>query len=118
LPAASWGSDQESLQRLAPSIIDFSELQDAIDRPIKTYSSGMVVRLAFALVTAVQPEVLIIDEALGWGTSISSANASRASSSSVRPAVRSCFVLTACTMFANLCTKVLWLQDGQTPVAW
>ena len=61
------GLDEAEVARLAPEIIDFSELGEAIDRPVKSYSSGMVVRLAFALVTALQPEVLIIDEALAVG---------------------------------------------------
>lgn len=61
------GIDQELMRQLEPEIIAFSELQDAIDRPVKTYSSGMNVRLAFALVTAVQPDVLIVDEALAVG---------------------------------------------------
>jgi lipopolysaccharide transport system ATP-binding protein len=61
------GIETRQLQALVPQIIAFSELGEAIDRPVKTYSSGMVVRLAFALVTAVQPEVLIIDEALAVG---------------------------------------------------
>ncbi|WP_374664931.1 ABC transporter ATP-binding protein [Ramlibacter sp.] len=61
------GLDPEEIARLEPEIIEFSELGSAIDRPVKTYSSGMVVRLAFALVTAKQPDVLIIDEALAVG---------------------------------------------------
>lgn len=61
------GIQHEEMRRLEPEIIAFSELQDAIDRPVKTYSSGMNVRLAFALVTAVQPDVLIVDEALAVG---------------------------------------------------
>ncbi|WP_245711465.1 ABC transporter ATP-binding protein [Paracidovorax valerianellae] len=61
------GIEREEMQRLEPEIIEFCELGEALDRPVKTYSSGMSVRLAFALVTAVQPDVLIIDEALAVG---------------------------------------------------
>lgn len=61
------GITTQQMQHLESEIIAFSELQEAIDRPIKTYSSGMVVRLAFALVTAIEPSLLIIDEALAVG---------------------------------------------------
>ncbi len=61
------GINREEMARLEPEIIEFSGLAEAIDRPVKTYSSGMAVRLAFALVTAVQPDVLIDDEALAVG---------------------------------------------------
>ncbi|RID98622.1 ABC transporter ATP-binding protein [Simplicispira hankyongi] len=61
------GIGREEMAALEPGIVEFSELGEAMDRPVKTYSSGMAVRLAFALVTAVQPDVLIIDEALAVG---------------------------------------------------
>jgi lipopolysaccharide transport system ATP-binding protein len=61
------GIPEEEMNRLEADVIAFSELTEAIDRPVKTYSSGMVVRLAFALVTAVEPDILIIDEALAVG---------------------------------------------------
>jgi len=61
------GLSEEEVRGLAPAILAFAGLGEAIDRPVKTYSSGMLVRLAFAIVTAKQPEVLIIDEALAVG---------------------------------------------------
>lgn len=61
------GISHEEMARLEPGIVEFSELGEAMDRAVKTYSSGMTVRLAFALVTAVQPDMLIIDEALAVG---------------------------------------------------
>ncbi|MDO5086343.1 MAG: ABC transporter ATP-binding protein [Comamonadaceae bacterium] len=61
------GITADEMARLEPEIVAFAGLGEALARPVKTYSSGMVVRLAFALVTAVQPDVLIIDEALAVG---------------------------------------------------
>lgn len=61
------GIPERQMADLEEDIVDFSGLGEAIHRPVKTYSSGMAVRLAFSLVTAVPPEVLIIDEALAVG---------------------------------------------------
>ena len=61
------GIPAEQMRALEPEVLAFAEIGEAIDRPVKTYSSGMTVRLAFALVTAVEPDLLIIDEALAVG---------------------------------------------------
>ncbi|MDR2153585.1 MAG: ABC transporter ATP-binding protein [Burkholderiaceae bacterium] len=61
------GIGSEEMAALEDQVLAFAEIGEAIDRPVKTYSSGMAVRLAFALVTAVEPDVLIIDEALAVG---------------------------------------------------
>ena len=61
------GIPSEEMAQLEPQVLAFAEIGEAIDRPVKTYSSGMAVRLAFALVTAVEPDLLIIDEALAVG---------------------------------------------------
>jgi lipopolysaccharide transport system ATP-binding protein len=63
------GLDPAQLVELMPEIEQFAEIGDYIDQPVRTYSSGMSARLAFALATAVRPEILIVDEVLSVGDS-------------------------------------------------
>ena len=107
------GIGSAEMERLEASIIEFSELGDAIDRPVKTYSSGMSVRLAFALVTAVEPEVLIIDEALAVGDQhfqkkcIERIMAFRQSGCTILFCSHSPYHI------RHLCDVALWLDGGQ-----
>ena len=107
------GLDEAEVARLAPEIIDFSELGEAIDRPVKSYSSGMVVRLAFALVTALQPEVLIIDEALAVGDQhfqkkcIERIEAFREAGCAILFCSHSMYHI------RHLCDVAMWLDKGQ-----
>ncbi|NQV69499.1 MAG: ATP-binding cassette domain-containing protein [Pseudohongiella sp.] len=67
LNAALLGVPDDNIVALEHDIIAFSELEEFIDRPVKTYSSGMYVRLAFSIATMVRPDILVIDEALSVG---------------------------------------------------
>ena len=67
LNAALLGVPDDNIAEMERDIIAFSELDYFIDRPVKTYSSGMYVRLAFSIATMVQPDILVIDEALSVG---------------------------------------------------
>lgn len=67
LSGAIMGIGRAEMQKKVEEIIEFSGLQEFIDRPVKTYSSGMYVRLGFSVATAIDPEILIIDEVLAVG---------------------------------------------------
>ena len=67
LNGAILGFSQKEMERRFPEIEAFAEIGDFIDLPVKTYSSGMVVRLAFAVAIHVDPEILLVDEALAVG---------------------------------------------------
>lgn len=107
------GISPTEMRALESSIVEFSELGEAIDRPVKTYSSGMTVRLAFALVTALEPDVLIVDEALAVGDQqfqkkcISRIDAFRKNGCTILFCSHSLYHV------RQLCNKVLWLESGQ-----
>ncbi|MBD3267936.1 ATP-binding cassette domain-containing protein, partial [bacterium] len=67
LNCALQGYTREQTRGIMPQIIEFSELGDFIDLPVRMYSTGMYLRLAFAVATAVNPDILIVDEALAVG---------------------------------------------------
>lgn len=104
-------SDIES-HDLTDEIIAFSELGAAIDRPVKTYSSGMVVRLAFALVTAVQPEVLIIDEALAVGDQHFQRKCVQRIETFRKDGCAILFCSHSLYHVRQLCDRTLWLDHG------
>ena len=107
------GISQADMAGLADGIIAFAELGDAIQRPVKTYSSGMVVRLAFALVTAVPPDILIIDEALAVGDQQFQKKCIARIESFRRAQCTVLFCSHSLYHVRQLCDSVLWLDRGK-----
>lgn len=70
LYAATMGMSHAQVEQRLEDIVEFSGLRDALDMPVKTYSSGMQVRLAFSVATSVDPDILIVDEALSVGDGV------------------------------------------------
>lgn len=99
-------------RKLAPAIAEFSELGEYLDLPVRTYSSGMFVRLAFAISTAVQPDVVVMDEMIGTGDRTFVEKAQRRVAELLEQA--SILVLASHNeaIIRNFCTKVVWLDKG------
>ena len=107
------GINREEMARLEPEIIEFCELGEALDRPVKTYSSGMTVRLAFALVTAVQPDVLIIDEALAVGDQHFQKKCVERITAFRNNGCTILFCSHSPYHIRHLCDRALWLKGGE-----
>ena len=107
------GVDQDQIENLTDEIIDFAEIGKAVDRPMKTYSSGMGARLKFAISTAVQRDLLLIDEALGTGDASFTERAQDRMSGFLTNAGTIFLVSHAMSSIKSMCTRVVWLHDGQ-----
>ena len=107
------GISHEEMARLEPEIVAFAGLGEAMSRPVKTYSSGMAVRLAFALVTAVQPDVLIIDEALAVGDQHFQKKCVERITAFKKNGCTILFCSHSPYHIRTLCDVALWLDGGQ-----
>ena len=107
------GMSSEELDDRVAEIVEFTGLGEAIDRPLKTYSAGMRARLHFAISTAVQPEILLVDEALAVGDK-EFRKKSRAKSESLLANAGTLFLVSHSTNeIQRLCTRGLWLEKGK-----
>lgn len=94
-------------------ISDWTELGSAIKRPMKTYSSGMAARLAFAISTAVEPEILLIDEALSTGDQAFAAKASVRMRGLLEKAGNFFLVSHSIAQIEENCGRTLWIANGE-----
>ncbi|MDR7376297.1 lipopolysaccharide transport system ATP-binding protein [Rhodoferax ferrireducens] len=108
------GLSSEEIAARFDDITDFADIGDFLDQPVKTYSSGMYVRLAFAVVIHVDADVLIVDEALAVGDIAFQAKCMMALKRLMDDGATVLFVSHDTSSVRNLCQKVLWLDAGKS----
>lgn len=107
------GLTRREIRARTQEIADFTELGDALDRPVKTYSAGMFIRLAFAVSTSMLPDVLLLDEVVAAGDQHFQDKATRRLQQMVEHA--SILVLVSHSMDTILanCGRVIWIEKGR-----
>ena len=112
LGGAFLGLDDDVTRRLLPSIIEYAELGDFIDQPLKTYSSGMRARLGFAIATSVDPDILLLDEVLATGDAAFRAKSKARDIDIVKAAKAVVLVTHDMSWVTEYCNRALLIEKG------
>jgi ABC-type polysaccharide/polyol phosphate transport system ATPase subunit len=112
LGGAFLGLDDAVTRELLPSIVDFADLGDFIDAPLKTYSMGMRARLGFAIATSVDPEILLLDEVLATGDAAFREKSKARVIELVRAAKAVVLVTHDMAWVTEYCNRALLLEKG------
>lgn len=112
LNGAILGYSKKFMLEKFDEIVDFSELHDFIDVPLKNYSSGMKARLGFSIATIVKPEILIIDEVFAVGDLKFQEKCERKIKNMLSENTTVIFVSHSINQVKKLCDRVLWLEKG------
>lgn len=107
------GYSKEEMDKKKAEILDFADIGDFAMQPVKTYSSGMLVRLAFALAINVEPEILIIDEALAVGDAFFQAKCYHKLDEIKNKGTTILFVSHDISSVKKLCSRVVWMDNGR-----
>jgi len=113
LNGAVMGYNKEFLDTKFNEIVDFSELHEFLDAPVKTFSSGMLARLAFSIATIVEPEILIVDEILAVGDYAFQEKSGNKMQEMISGGTTVLFVSHNIEQIKKICGRVIWLDKGQ-----
>ncbi len=94
-------------------IVEFSELQDFLDSPVKNFSSGMKARLGFSIATAVQPDILIVDEILGVGDMLFKKKCKQKMQKMLDNGTTLLYVSHNVASVAEICSHAMWINKGK-----
>jgi lipopolysaccharide transport system ATP-binding protein len=114
LNASVLGLTREETNARFEEIVAFADIGDFLDQPTKTYSSGMLMRLAFAVNTCVDPDVLIVDEALSVGDAPFQSKCFKRLRKLIDEGTSILFVSHDISTVRSICNHALWLKDGQS----
>ena len=110
--AAIFGLNKKEIDQRLQTIIDFSELEEFIDNPVRTYSSGMYMRLAFSVAINVDADVLLIDEILGVGDANFQAKCFQKLREIKASGTTIVIVSHALGQIEQICERAIWIHDG------
>lgn len=113
LNGAVLGYQKDFIDSKFDEIVDFSELRDFLDVPVKNFSSGMVAKLAFSIATVVDPEVLIVDEILSVGDIKFQEKSRNKMMQMITGGTTVLYVSHSLPSIQELCDKVVWIEHGK-----
>ena len=105
-------NSKEFLESKFEEIVEFSELREFLDVPVRNFSSGMTARLAFSIATVVDPEILIVDEILSVGDLAFQQKSEEKMKSLIGGGTTVLFVSHSLDQIQKICNRVIWLEHG------
>jgi ABC-type polysaccharide/polyol phosphate transport system ATPase subunit len=107
------GMSRDEIERKMPEIVAFTELSDYLALPARTYSSGMLVRLGFAIATAIDPEILLLDEGLGAGDARFATRAAKRVEAMIERSSIMVLASHSDDLIRQMCNRVILLDHGR-----
>ena len=113
LQGSLMGYSRSFMKERYDEIVDFSELEEFLEMPIKNYSTGMIARMAFAIATIVRPEILIVDEVLSVGDAAFQRKCEGRITELLSSATTLLLVSHSASTITQLCKNAIWLRKGE-----